>query len=113
MSIRETFSGPSGQQRDSLTEVLERLAVLEARVAGIARNRRATEPIPRACFSVREFCTAHGISDHMFFKLQRQGLAPRTMRVGARTLITVEAAAEWRREREAAPMPDKLASVET
>ena len=32
----------------------------------------------------------------MFFKLQRQGLAPRTMRVGARTLISVEAAAELR-----------------
>jgi len=46
--------------------------------------------------------------------LQRQGLAPRTMRVDARTLISVEAAAEWRREREVAPIPDNnLASVET
>jgi hypothetical protein len=36
----------------------------------------------------------------MFFKLQRQGLAPRTMRVGARTLVSVEAATQWRCERE-------------
>jgi hypothetical protein len=86
----------------SLTEVLERLAALEVTVAGIARNCRAGEPIPLACYSIRQFCTAHGISEDMFFKLQRQGLAPKTMRVGARTLVSVEAAAEWRREREAA-----------
>ena len=72
------------------------------------------EPVSPTCYSIRTFCIAHSISEDMFFKLQRQGLAPRTMRVGARTLISVEAAAEWRREREVAPIPDNnLASVET
>jgi hypothetical protein len=97
MSARETSADAW-----SLTEVLERLAALESKIAKITRNNRAREPVPPACYSIREFCTAHGISDHMFFKLQRQGLAPRTMRVGARTLISVEAAAEWRRKCEAA-----------
>ena len=93
MSVRENSANSL-----SLAEVLERLAALETRVAGIIRNRRGEEPIQRACYSIREFCTAHGISDHMFYKLQRQGLAPKTMRVGARTLVSVEAAAEWRRQ---------------
>ena len=53
-----------------------------------------------ACYSIRQFCAAHGISEDMFFKIQRQGFAPKTMRVGARTLISIEAAAEWRHERE-------------
>jgi hypothetical protein len=89
----------------SLAEVLKRLAALEAKIAEIARNRRTEDPIQRACYSIREFCTAHGISDHMFFKLQRQKLAPRTMRVRARTLVSVEAAEEWRRQCEAAEKP--------
>ena len=98
----------------SLAEVLERLAALESKIARIARNCRAREPVSPTCYSIRNFCIAHSISEDMFFKLQRQGLAPRTMRVGARTLISVEAAAEWRREREVAPIPDNnLASVET
>jgi len=83
-----------------LTEVLERLAAIESKFAGITRNGRAGEPIPLACYSIRQFCAAHDISEDMFFKIQRQGFAPKTMRVGARTLISIEAAAEWRHERE-------------
>ena len=100
MSARETSADAW-----SLTEVLERLAALESKIAKITRNNRAREPVPPACYSIREFCTAHGISDHMFFKLQRQKLAPRTMRVRARTLVSVEAAEEWRRQCEAAEKP--------
>ena len=36
------------------------------------------------------------------FVLQRAGLGPVTMKVGGRTLISVEAAAAWRRDRELA-----------
>jgi hypothetical protein len=42
------------------------------------------------------------ISKPYFYKLLRTGGAPRVMRVGARTLISVEAAADWRRDRESA-----------
>ena len=35
-------------------------------------------------------------------KKQNRGLTPREMKIGTRTLITFEAAAKWRAEREAA-----------
>ena len=57
-------------------------------------------PTPRLALSIPEFCEAHGISAGFYFKLKRQGEGPREMKVGARTLITIEAAAAWRRERE-------------
>jgi predicted DNA-binding transcriptional regulator AlpA len=56
----------------------------------------------RVAFSIREFCQAHGISEGFFYKLKKQGEGPREMKIGARTLITFEAAAEWRRAREEA-----------
>lgn len=56
----------------------------------------------RKASSIDEFCAEHGISRAMFYKLRAQGKAPRLMEVGARKLVSVEAAAAWRREREAA-----------
>jgi hypothetical protein len=56
-------------------------------------------------FSIPEFCVRNGISSALFFKLAREGGGPRVMRVGRRTLITREAAAAWRHEREAASAP--------
>ena len=54
-------------------------------------------------FSIEQFCAAHGgISQAFFHKLVSEGRGPKLMKVGARTLISVEAAAEWRRAREAA-----------
>lgn len=55
---------------------------------------------PRAAYSVQEFCAAHRISPDFFFKLRRVGKAPKMMKVGTRSLISVEAAAQWRRDRE-------------
>jgi predicted DNA-binding transcriptional regulator AlpA len=55
---------------------------------------------PRLALSIPEFCDAHGISEGFFYKLKKQGEGPREMKVGSRTLITLEAAAEWRRARE-------------
>ena len=57
-------------------------------------------PTPRLALSIPEFCEAHGISEAFYYKLKRQGEGPREMKVGARTLITFESAAEWRRARE-------------
>ena len=57
-------------------------------------------PAPRLALSILEFCEAHGISEGFFYKLKKQGDGPRAMKVGARTLITFESAAEWRRARE-------------
>jgi hypothetical protein len=55
--------------------------------------------------SIAEFCRRHGISTALYFKISREGRGPRLMRVGRRTLVTQEAACEWRREREAASAP--------
>jgi hypothetical protein len=60
-----------------------------------------TPPPPRLALSVVEFCAAFGISEDFFYKLKRQGQAPRLMKVGARTMISMEAANEWRIAREA------------
>jgi hypothetical protein len=53
-------------------------------------------------FSIRSFCKRHEISESFFYKLRALGLAPAIMKVGARTLISREAAAAWRRKHEAA-----------
>jgi hypothetical protein len=51
-------------------------------------------------FSVAEFCRRHRISPQLFYKFKNQ--MPVTFRVGTRVLVSKEAAARWRREREAA-----------
>lgn len=56
----------------------------------------------RETYTIDEFCRAHGFSRAHYFNLQNRGLGPRVMQVGSRKLISREAAAEWRREREAA-----------
>ena len=65
---------------------------------------RATDAAPGAQYS--GVLRAHGISEGFFYKLKKQGEGPREMKLGARTLITLESAAEWRRERENATQGD-------
>jgi hypothetical protein len=55
-----------------------------------------------ACYTIRTFCIAHHLSEAMYFKAREMGIGPREMRVGTRVLITFEAAADWRAERERA-----------
>ena len=55
-----------------------------------------------AAYSIAEFCAAHRFSIDFYFRLQRDGIGPRVMRIGGRTLISHEAAEAWRRDREAA-----------
>jgi len=57
-------------------------------------------PVSIAAYSIAGFCAAHDISESFYFKLREQGLGPREMRVGARVLISFEAAERWRRDRE-------------
>ncbi|UPK40525.1 hypothetical protein IVB18_31930 [Bradyrhizobium sp. 186] len=51
-------------------------------------------------YSIEEFCRRHRISVQLFYKFRHE--MPPTFKIGARRLITREAAAAWRREREAA-----------
>ena len=60
----------------------------------------------KPCYTVPEFCADHGgISKVFFYALLKDGRGPRLMKVGRRTLITAEAAAEWRARMEAATNP--------
>jgi hypothetical protein len=49
-------------------------------------------------FSIAEFCKRHRISPQLFYKFKAE--MPATFRVGTRVLISREAAAARRRERE-------------
>jgi predicted DNA-binding transcriptional regulator AlpA len=54
----------------------------------------------RTALSVAEFCMAHGLSRSSYYKFRRAGDGPDEMKLGARTLISVEAAEAWRRRME-------------
>jgi hypothetical protein len=56
----------------------------------------------RAAYTVAEFCEAHRISKGHYYNLRKLGQAPDEVRAGERVLITIEAAARWRRQREKA-----------
>jgi hypothetical protein len=62
-------------------------------------------------YSVREFCARHSISPQLFYKLKPRGLMPATFNVGTRVLISREAAAAWRRERENATQQPRLERI--
>lgn len=72
----------------------------------IKMRARAPRPLPPvyelAAFSVFGFCVAHGLSRSLFYRLLRAGEGPRVMKCGRRTLISVEAARDWRLTRERA-----------
>ena len=59
-----------------------------------------------AAYTIPEFCVAHRIGRSALYKLWTEGNGPRRIQVGAgrssKVLISVEAAADWRRDREAA-----------
>ena len=59
------------------------------------------QPPARAAFTVPEFCEAHRISQAKYYEMKKKGWGPVEMEVGRRRLVSFEAAAEWRRKREA------------
>jgi hypothetical protein len=58
-------------------------------------------------YSIAEFCRRHSIPLRMFSKLLDRGQAPATFFVGSFVLVSKEAAARWRAEREAATAAEK------
>jgi len=56
----------------------------------------------KQCFTVNEFCESHRISRARFYEMLREGVGPKVMKCGSRTLVSVEAAADWRRRMESA-----------
>lgn len=59
-------------------------------------------PQQQVAYTVDQFCAAHGgMGRTLFYELVKRGTAPRTFKAGRRTLISCEAAAEWRAAMEA------------
>ena len=56
----------------------------------------------RAAMTVEEFCEEHRIGRTTYYRLEKEGTAPRSIKIGRRRIITSEAAAEWRSTMEAA-----------
>lgn len=58
--------------------------------------------VEKQAYSVQQFCEAHSLSRATFYRLIQLGTAPAVMKCGKRTLISKEAAEEWRRGMERA-----------
>jgi hypothetical protein len=56
--------------------------------------------IAKGAFTIDEFCHAHDLSRAFFYQWRKAGRGPRMMQVGARRLISIEAAQDWRRQME-------------
>lgn len=52
--------------------------------------------------SIQDFCAAHGLCRATFYNLKARGMAPKTMLVGRRRLVSTQSAAAWRRQMEEA-----------
>jgi predicted DNA-binding transcriptional regulator AlpA len=59
--------------------------------------------------SIPVFVAEHGISRSLFYRLVKEGRGPRLTKIASRTLISAEAAAEWRArmERETEQVPPR------
>ena len=67
-----------------------------------ARHTVKSQDAGRAAYTVNEFCDAHRISRSKLYELWSAGIGPRFIQVGTKKIITNEAAADWRRQSEAA-----------
>ena len=54
--------------------------------------------------TIPEFCRSNRISKATFYNLDKIGKAPKTIKLGAKRIISKEASARWRAEREAEPL---------
>lgn len=59
--------------------------------------------VPRAAYTIPEFCEAHRISESMYYKGREAGVGPREGRMLTKLIISFESAADWRREIEKQP----------
>ncbi len=68
------------------------------------RRRRQAQAPPDDpdAYTIGEFCRRHMLSRPTYNRLRSQGLGPREIKLAQKVLITKEAAADWRIEREAA-----------
>ena len=68
-------------------------------VAVSAARGKTVTGVARGAYTIEEFCEAHRISLSKYYELKQSGLNPDEMQIDRRVIITVEAAARWRRKR--------------
>ena len=79
------------------------LAKIRAQLKAVVETlSRLGEQDDRGSFTIVEWCRRHGISIATYYNLKAAGQAPEEAVVRGRRLVTKEAAAKWRREREEA-----------
>jgi hypothetical protein len=64
------------------------------------RHQSETTALPRAAYTIKEFCEAHRFSRGQYFRLRAQGLGPDETRFGSSgqlVLISQESARAWRK----------------
>jgi hypothetical protein len=66
------------------------------------RQCRARHDVSLVAYDINHFCDAHCIGRSLLYKLWREGRGPKYFLAGSERRITVEAAAAWRAEMEAA-----------
>jgi excisionase family DNA binding protein len=78
-------------------------AVQMEKVAQMKSRAKCPDLIPvKPVYSVKELCCQLGISRALFYRLLQEGKGPRILKAGKRTLITNEAAEEWKHRMERA-----------
>ena len=70
------------------------------------RVRRIRPGDAETAFTITEWCKRNSVSRRTYYNLQKAGQGPRLMQVLGVNRISVEADADWRREREAAAMKE-------
>jgi hypothetical protein len=83
-----------------MTEVAQNLNSASSAAAISAAAGHTSAGPDRKAYSIDEFCQAYRICRASFYNLLKQDRGPRTMKVGGRTLVSIEAADEWRRQME-------------
>jgi hypothetical protein len=76
----------------------------------LAFRKRSKHRKPGDAHTIPSFCESNAISESKYFSLKRQGKGPREIELGGRTIITPEAEAYWRAEREAETQARRAAS---
>ena len=51
--------------------------------------------LSKLAYTIPQFCDGFNVSRTHFYELLKQGKGPRLMKVGRRTLISAQAAADW------------------
>ena len=69
--------------------------------ARVKQQPSEAQHVERVAYSITEFACAHGLSRAHVYNLLKNGCGPRVIHAGRRTLISREAAAEWRKQMEA------------